>query len=248
MLLEAVRVRKIYGKKHQTVALKEVSFGINKGEFVAIMGESGSGKSTLLNIIATYDVPSAGYVLLNGSNLLSLEERELASFRRKEIGFVFQDFNVLNTFSNEENIILPLVLMGYTPKNIKTRLDEIVKKLGIEEILNKFPYEISGGQRQRVAIARALIGEPSIILADEPTGALDSKTSSNIMELFDVINRDGQTVLMVTHSIKSAAYATRVLFIKDGMVFHELYKGEKTNRQFESVISDSIARLSGEGW
>lgn len=232
-VLEVKNLKKTYGKgEAETEALSNVNFSVNKGEFIAIMGESGSGKTTLLNMISTLDNPTVGNVIINGKDVTNLKEKEVASFRRNELGFVFQDFNLLDTFSNRDNIYLPLVLSGYKYKEMRSRLSKIEKILGIENILEKYPYQVSGGQKQRVAIARAIITEPSMLLADEPTGALDSSSSQNILELFDSINREGQTILMVTHSVRSASYASRVMFIKDGIVFHELYKGE--NESLES--------------
>ena len=231
-ILEVKNLKKIYGKDGvKTEALSNVNFSVNKGEFIAIMGESGSGKTTLLNMISTLDNPTEGNVIINGKDITHLKEKEVASFRRNELGFVFQDFNLLDTFSNRENIYLPLVLSGYKHKEMKKRLDGIQDILGIRDLLEKYPYQVSGGQKQRIAIARAIITEPSILLADEPTGALDSSSSQNIMNLFESINKSGQTILMVTHSVRSASCANRVMFIKDGVVFHELYKGE--NESFE---------------
>lgn len=231
-ILDVKNLKKIYGKDGvKTEALSNVNFSVNKGEFIAIMGESGSGKTTLLNMISTLDNPTEGNIIINGKDITHLKEKEVARFRRNELGFVFQDFNLLDTFSNRDNIYLPLVLSGYKHKEMKKRLDGIQDILGIEDLLEKYPYQVSGGQKQRIAIARAIITVPSILLADEPTGALDSSSSQNIMNLFESINKRGQTILMVTHSVRSASYANRVMFIKDGVVFHELYKGE--NESFE---------------
>ena len=228
-------------------ALTNVSFHVEEGEFVAIMGESGSGKTTLLNILAGLDTPTGGRVLVNGRDLSAVPERELAAFRREQLGFVFQEFNLLDTFSVEDNIYLPLVLAQVNYREMEQRLKPIAEKLGITELLKKYPYEISGGQKQRVAVARALITNPRIILADEPTGALDSKATDELLRLFGEINRSGQTILMVTHSVKAASHAGRVLFIKDGEVFHQIYRGESTNEQLYQKISDSLTLLQAGG-
>ena len=248
-ILEVKNLKKIYGKDgSRTEALSNVNFSVNKGEFIAIMGESGSGKTTLLNMISTLDNPTEGNVVINGKDITYLKEKDVASFRRNELGFVFQDFNLLDTFSNRDNIYLPLVLSGYKHKEMRNRLNKIKDILGIGELLEKYPYQVSGGQKQRVAIARAIITHPSILLADEPTGALDSSSSQNIMELFESINEEGQTILMVTHSVRSAAYANRVMFIKDGVVFHELYKGENEGvEEFSERILQSQKVLNKRG-
>ena len=221
-------------------ALKNVSFEINKGEYVAIMGESGSGKTTLLNILATLDKPSGGQVFLEGKDLSALKDKNLAAFRRDNLGFVFQDFNLLDTFSLEDNIYLPLVLSGRKYPEMHEKLMPLAAKLGIDKLLKKYPYEVSGGQKQRCAVARALITNPKLILADEPTGALDSSSSDELLALFSNINAKGQTILMVTHSIKAASNASRVLFIKDGELFHQLYKGSDSNEVFYQKISDAL--------
>lgn len=248
MLLNIKNVKKVFGRgANQTVALKDMNFSINEGEFVAIMGESGSGKSTLLNIIATFDTPTEGSVTIGGQDLSMLKNKEVAKFRRDTLGFVFQDFNVLHTMSNKDNILMPLVLSNMKPNVMEERLSRLAPKLGILEHLEKFPNQISGGQQQRVAIARALISNPSLLLADEPTGALDSKTSTDIMNLFQDINKDNQTILMVTHSTIDAAYASRVVFIKDGILYHEIYRGDETQNDFQKRISDSLAMLSERG-
>lgn len=249
-LLKIQNVEKIYGKKGssvQTHALRNVNFEVNEGEFVSIMGESGSGKTTLLNIIATLDQPTNGTVQLNNLSLSSLKAKEIAAFRRERLGFVFQDFNVLNTFNNKDNILLPLVLSQKSVSEMNERLSEIAPILGIRELLDKYPYQISGGQRQRVAIARAIITNPDLLLADEPTGALDSKTAHKILELFQTLNERGQTILMVTHSIKAAAMSNRILFIKDGTVFHELYRGNDNEQAFQERIADAITALNQGG-
>ena len=224
-------------------ALKNVSFEINKGEYVAIMGESGSGKTTLLNILATLDKPSGGQVFLEEKDLSALKDKNLAAFRRDNLGFVFQDFNLLDTFSLEDNIYLPLVLSGRKYPEMHEKLMPLAAKLGIDKLLKKYPYEVSGGQKQRVAVARALITDPRLILADEPTGALDSTSSDELLKLFSEINRQGQTILMVTHSIKAACHASRVLFIRDGELFHQLYKGSSSNEEFYQQISDTLTMV-----
>lgn len=249
-ILEVNNLKKIYlslmgGNNVQ--ALTKVSFSVEEGEYVAIMGESGSGKTTLLNILAALDKPTSGEVLLNGKDITKIKERELESFRRKNLGFVFQDFNLLDTFSLQDNIFLPLVLSGEKFKEMDNKLKPIAKKLGITDILGKYPYEISGGQKQRAAVARALIINSKLILADEPTGALDSRATDGLLKLFSEINGDGQTILMVTHSIKAASHAKRVLFIKDGEVFHQLYKGNMNNEQMYQKISDTLSIIATGG-
>lgn len=230
-LLDVRNLKKVYTTRlgsNQVQALSNVNFSVEQGEYVAIMGESGSGKTTLLNILASLDRPTGGEVILNGKNTVDIKEKELSAFRRKNLGFVFQDFNLLDTFSLQDNIFLPLVLSGEKYDSMQEKLKPIAKELGIESILGKFPYEVSGGQKQRAAVARALITNPQIILADEPTGALDSKSTDQLLELFSKINGRGQTILMVTHSTKAASKAGRVLFIKDGEVFHQIYKASMT--------------------
>lgn len=246
MLLEVNNLKKVYSTKlstNKTEALKNVNFAVNEGDYVAIMGESGSGKSTLLNILATFDKPTAGNVLLNNLDLNKLKDKDLAAFRRDNLGFVFQDFNLLDNFSVKDNILLPLVLANKKYSDMKSRLDKITKPLGIAEIVDKYPYEISGGQKQRVAVARAIITNPKLILADEPTGALDSKSTDQLLEVFDKLNSVGQTIIMVTHSVKTASRAKRVLFIKDGVVFHEIRKGEQNNTQMYQKINDALTLL-----
>lgn len=211
------------------------------------MGESGSGKTTLLNILAALDKPTSGSVKLAGKELSVIKESGIAAFRRDNLGFVFQDFNLLDTFSLEDNIYLPLVLAGLKHNEMKKRLVPIANQLGITDLLKKYPYEVSGGQKQRAAVARALITEPKIVLADEPTGALDSKASDELLRLFSQINDIGQTILMVTHSVKAASHAGRVLFIKDGEVFHQLYRGSSTNEEFYQKISDTLTLLATGG-
>lgn len=249
-LLEVQHVQKIYTTRFggtQVQALSNVSFSVEEGEYVAIMGESGSGKTTLLNILAALDRPTAGEVLLEGRPLSAIRERDLAAFRRSHLGFVFQDFNLLDTFSLQDNIYLPLVLAGRPYRELKARLDPIARQLGILELLDKYPYEVSGGQKQRAAVARALITHPRLILADEPTGALDSRSTDELLDLFGQINRQGQTILMVTHSVKAASHAGRVLFIKDGQVFHQLYRGWCTDEQLYQKIADTLTMLQAGG-
>lgn len=248
--LEVRHVQKIYttrfgGTKVQ--ALTDVNFTVEKGEYVAIMGESGSGKTTLLNILAALDKPTGGEVVLDGRPLSTIPEREIAAFRRSQLGFVFQEFNLLDTFTLEDNIYLPLVLAGKSYDEMHSRLEPIAKRLGITELLKKYPYEISGGQKQRAAVARALITEPRMILADEPTGALDSKSTDELLRLFTEVNALGQTILMVTHSVKAASSAKRVLFIKDGEVFHQIYRGADTDSQLYQKISETLTLLATGG-
>lgn len=249
-LLEVTGLRKVYTTRfggNQVEALKNVNFSVEQGEYVAIMGESGSGKTTLLNNLASLDRPTAGKIILDGRDFSQISEKDVADFRRDNLGFVFQDFNLLDTFSLEDNIYLPLVLAGVSYKEMHMKLIPIAKSLGITELLKKYPYEVSGGQKQRAAVARALITEPKLILADEPTGALDSKSSDELLKLFGEINRAGQTILMVTHSVKAASCAGRVLFIKDGEVFHQLYRGDCTDDQMYQKISDTLAMLQTGG-
>lgn len=246
-VLQVNNLKKIYTTRfgnNQVQALSHVCFSVEDGEFVAIMGESGSGKTTLLNILASLDKPTSGEVLLNGKNILLIGEKEISRFRRENLGFVFQDFNLLDTFSIKDNIFLPLVLSGTSEREMEQRIKPIAKQLNIEEILRKFPYEVSGGQKQRAAVARALITNPQLILADEPTGALDSHAADLLMRMFDDINALGQTILMVTHSIKAASHANRVLFIKDGEVFHQIYRGDMNNEQMYSMVSDVLATVT----
>ena len=249
-LLEVKNVKKIYTTRfgsNQVEALRDVNFTVERGEYVAIMGESGSGKTTLLNILAALDKPTEGKVYLKDRDLGKLKEKEIATFRRQNLGFVFQDFNLLDTFSLKDNIFLPLVLSGKKYSEMEKRLKPIAEKLGIEKLLEKYPYEVSGGQKQRAAIARALITKPQLILADEPSGALDSKAADSLMNLFTTINQEGQTIVMVTHSVKAASSAKRVLFIKDGKVFHQLYRGNLTNEEMYERISDTLKILTTGG-
>lgn len=249
-ILEVNNLRKIYTTRfggQRTEALKNVSFSADQGEYVAIMGESGSGKTTLLNILAALDKPTSGSVSIDGMELTSIKEADVSQYRRDNIGFVFQDFNLLDTFTIEDNIYLPLVLAGLNYDKMKSRLTPIASQLGIAGILRKYPYEVSGGQKQRAAVARALITKPKIIFADEPTGALDSRATDELLRLFTEINAGGQTILMVTHSVKAASSAGRVLFIKDGEVFHQIYRGTNTNEQLYQRISDSLTMLATGG-
>ena len=248
--LEVNHVKKIYSTrfgKNKVQALENVSFSVERGEYVAIMGESGSGKTTLLNILASLDKPTSGEVLLEGKNIVNLREKEISSFRRKNLGFVFQDFNLLDTFNLRDNIFLPLVLAGEDYREMEQKIRPIAMKLRISEILDKYPYEVSGGQKQRAAVARALITGPKLVLADEPTGALDSRAAGELLELFQEINEDGQTILMVTHSIAAASHAGRVLFLRDGEVYHQLYRGEMSFEQMFAKVSDTLTMLTTGG-
>jgi putative ABC transport system ATP-binding protein len=249
-LLKVSNVKKIYNMKlrmQQCVALNHVSFDVSEGEFVAIMGPSGSGKTTLLNIIASLDSATEGDVMLDGKSFSSIRNRELSEFRRKHLGFVFQDFNLLDTFSIKDNILLPLVLSQTPIAEMERRIIPIAKMLGIEKLLAKFPYEVSGGEKQRAAVARAVITEPRLILADEPTGALDSKSSANLLGSFHALNMDGKTILMVTHSAFAASYASRVLFIRDGEIFSQIYRGDNDNHAFFERIVANLSVLSDGG-
>ena len=249
-MLEVNNLKKIYTTRfggNNVQALTNVCFTVEQGEYVAIMGESGSGKTTLLNILAALDKPTSGEVLLNGRNIVEIREKDISAFRRDNLGFVFQDFNLLDTFSVQDTIFLPLVLAGKSFDEMSRRLQPIATKLGIRDILNKYPYEISGGQKQRTAVARALITDPQLILADEPTGALDSKATDRLLKLFEEINADGQTILMVTHSVKAASHAKRVLFIKDGEVFHQLYRANMTEDEMYGKIADTLTLLQKGG-
>ena len=250
MVLDVKNIKKIYTTRlggNSVQALSSVNFSVEKGEYVAIMGESGAGKTTLLNILAALDKPSNGDVILNGNSLVQMKEKELAKFRRNNLGFVFQDFNLLDTFSLKDNIFLPLVLSGKRYHEMQEKLTPIAAKLGISDILEKYPYEVSGGQKQRAAVARALITEPQLILADEPTGALDSHSADSLLELFAQLNEEGQTILMVTHSTKAASHAKRVLFMKDGEVFHQIYKGNQSNEDMFEKISATLTTMAKGG-
>lgn len=249
-ILEVKSLKKIYTTRfggNQVQALKDVCFSVEQGEYVAIMGESGSGKTTLLNILAALDKPTDGEILLDGKSLTKVKEKEISAFRRDNLGFVFQDFNLLDTFTLQDNIFLPLVLAGKSFEEMDSKLKFIAKKLGIEDILAKYPYEVSGGQKQRAAVARALITGPKLILADEPTGALDSKAADGLLRLFNEVNAEGQTILMVTHSTKAASHADRVLFIKDGEVFHQMYRGNHTKEEMYQKISDTLTLITTGG-
>ena len=249
-LLEIRHVKKIYTTRfggNQVTALRDVNFAVEDGEYVAIMGESGAGKTTLLNILAALDKPSSGKVLLDGHDITQISDKELSAFRRDHLGFVFQDFNLLDTFSLRDNIYLPLVLAGRPYKEMENRLLPIAERLGITELLEKYPYEVSGGQKQRAAVARALITNPRLILADEPTGALDSHTTDSLLSLFGAINEGGQTLLMVTHSVKAASHAGRVLFLRDGEVYHQLYRGNMSFEEMFAKVSDTLTMLTTGG-
>ena len=249
-LLEVNNLKKIYTTRFggaSVQALRDVSFSVEQGEYLAIMGESGSGKTTLLNILAALDKPTSGEVLLSGRSITTIPDREICAFRRDNLGFVFQDFNLLDTFNLRDNIFLPLVLAQKPYPEMRARLLPIAEKLRIEDILDKFPYEVSGGQKQRAAVARALITEPQLVLADEPTGALDSRATDELLGLFGEINRAGQTIVMVTHSVKAASHASRVLFIKDGEVFHQLYRANLPHEEMYARISDTLTMLQNEG-
>lgn len=246
VLLEVKNVKKVYTTRlggNKVQALEDVNFSVEQGEYVAIMGESGSGKTTLLNIMASLDKPTGGQVILAGKNMADIRQKEICAFRRDNLGFVFQDFNLLDTLSLRDNIFLPLVLAGRDYRSMEERLLPLAKKLSITEILEKYPYEVSGGQKQRAAVARALITRPQIVFADEPTGALDSKASDKLLRIFADVNRDGQTILMVTHSIQAASRAGRVLFIKDGTVFNQIYRGALNDEEMYRKISDSLTVL-----
>ena len=249
-ILNVTGLKKVYTTRFggsQVTALRQVDFSVEEGEYVAIMGESGSGKTTLLNILAALDKPTAGRVELDGRDMSAVRESDAAAFRRDNLGFVFQEFNLLDTFTLRDNIYLPLVLAGRPYRELKDRLDPIARQLGILELLDKYPYEVSGGQKQRAAVARALITHPRLILADEPTGALDSRSTDELLDLFGQINRQGQAILMVTHSVKAASHAGRVLFIKDGQVFHQLYRGQCTDEQLYQKIADTLTMLQAGG-
>ena len=249
-ILDVQHVKKTYTTRFggsRVQALRDVSFKVERGEYVAIMGESGSGKTTLLNILAALDRPTSGDVVLNGRSLNSIREKEIAAFRRDNLGFVFQDFNLLDTFSLRDNIYLPLVLAGRRVLDMEAAISPIAKLLGITELLEKYPYEVSGGQKQRAAVARALITKPQLVLADEPTGALDSRATDQLLELFNQVNRSGQTILMVTHSTKAASHASRVLFIRDGAIFHQIYRGDSSDEMLYQKISDTLTLLATGG-
>lgn len=249
-ILEVTGLRKVYTTRfggNKVEALRNVNFTVEDGEYVAVMGESGSGKTTLLNILAALDKPTAGRVVLDGQELGSVPESRIAAFRRDNLGFVFQEFNLLDTFTLEDNIFLPLVLAGVSVQEMRSRLGRVAEQLGIGELLKKYPYEVSGGQKQRAAVARAIITNPKLVLADEPTGALDSRSTDELLRVFGKINETGRTIVMVTHSVKAASHASRVLFIRDGEIFHQLYRGEQRNEQFYQKISDTLTMLATGG-
>ena len=245
-ILEVKNLKKVYTTRFGSVkvqALNDVNFSVEEGEYVAIMGESGSGKTTLLNILASLDKATSGQVLLRGQNITEIKHKEICAFRREHLGFVFQEFNLLDTLSLKDNIFLPMVLSGEDYTKMEQRLMPLAKRLLIDDVLEKYPYEVSGGQKQRAAACRALITEPDIILADEPTGALDSRASGKLLKLFEEVNAEGQTILMVTHSIQAASYAGRVLFIKDGCVYHQIYRGDQSKDAMYKMISDALTVL-----
>ncbi len=249
VLLEVKNLKKVYTTRmggNKVQALENVNFSVEQGEYVAIMGESGSGKTTLLNIMASLDKPTGGQVILSGKNMADIKQKELCAFRRDNLGFVFQDFNLLDSLSLKDNIFLPLVLAGCNVAEMEKRIIPLAKKLGIDSLLEKYPYEVSGGQKQRAAVARALITRPQILLADEPTGALDSKASDKLLRIFADVNGEGQTILMVTHSIQAASRAGRVMFIKDGSVFNQIYRGQMTDEEMYRKISDTLTILQTE--
>ena len=249
-VLEVNHIKKVYKTRmggEEITALRDVHFSVEKGEFVAIMGESGSGKTTLLNILASLDTPTVGTVLVGGKDYSTLKDDERAIFRRTNLGFIFQDFNLLDNFTIEDNIRLPLVLAGENHKSMDQKVVPMARSLGIDQLLKKYPYEVSGGQKQRTAVARALITRPSILLADEPTGALDSRSTTNLLQQLCEINRSGQTILMVTHSNVAASYASRVMFIKDGEVFHQIYRGDMTRNEMLDKICDAVTVLMRGG-
>ncbi len=248
-ILEVKNLKKIYKTKLSSTvveALRDIEFSVKKGEFIGVMGESGSGKSTLLNLIATIDSPTSGEIILDGNNISTSSDREMAEFRRKNLGFVYQEFNLLNSLNNKDNILLPLVLANESVASMESKLYPIAEALNIREIIKKYPYEISGGQKQRVAVARAIITNPKLLLADEPTGALDSNSSMELLNLFEEINRRGQTILMVTHSAMAASRASRVLFIKDGIIFYDIYKGNLNNEEmYNKIVKTQMMLLAG---
>ena len=249
-ILEAVNIKKIYKTRlggNQVEALSNINFSVEAGEFVAIMGESGSGKTTMLNILAALDTPTSGEIFLDGTSFSNIKEKQRAAFRRNNLGFVFQDFNLLDTFTLEDNILLPLVLAGSDYASMQEKLKPLADSLGITDLLKKYPYEVSGGQKQRAAVARALITSPKLLLADEPTGALDSKASIKLLDQFETINHTGQTILMVTHSVRAACHASRVLFIKDGVVYHQIYRGNSNKDEMYKKINDTLTALLSGG-
>ncbi|WP_055070391.1 ABC transporter ATP-binding protein [Clostridium massiliamazoniense] len=248
-ILKVNKVEKYYGNKSNiTKALNNISFEVEKGEFVGIMGPSGSGKTTLLNCISTIDKITAGNIVINGTEITNLKGRKLEKFRRDELGFIFQDFNLLDTLTTYENIALALTIQGRKPSEVDSLIKEVTKKLDIDKLLNKYPYEMSGGQKQRVASARAIVTNPSLILADEPTGALDSKSARMLLDSFENLNKEMQaTILMVTHDAFTASYAHRIFFIKDGEIFKELVRGNDSRKEFFNKIMEVVTLLGGEG-
>lgn len=248
-ILKVNKVEKYYGNKGNiTKALNNISFEVEKGEFVGIMGPSGSGKTTLLNCISTIDKITAGNIVINGTEITNLKGRKLEKFRRDELGFIFQDFNLLDTLTTYENIALALTIQGKKPSDIDKSIKEVTKKLDIDKLLDKYPYEMSGGQKQRVASARAIVTNPSLILADEPTGALDSKSARMLLDSFENLNKEMQaTILMVTHDAFTASYAHRIFFIKDGEIFKELVRGNDSRKEFFNKIMEVVTLLGGEG-
>lgn len=244
-LLKINHLQKVFNENqpNQVEALKDISLNVEKGDFIAIMGESGAGKSTILNIIATLEKATSGQIVLNGTDLMTLKEKKRAQFRREHLGFIFQQFNLLDTLTNKDNIFLPLVLSKVKYSEMEKRITPIAQQLGITKLLDRYPYEISGGQKQRIAVARALITDPELILADEPTGALDSANSERLLRLFQTINQNGQTIMMVTHSVLAASYSKKVIFIKDGIIFHELNRGQNSENQFLSQISQATMAI-----
>lgn len=248
-LLNLNHIQRTFGanSSHPVTALQDIDFSVDQGEYLAIMGESGAGKSTLLNIIATLDKATSGSATLNGQDLGELDRDAAARFRREHLGFVFQEFNLLDSLTNRDNIYLPLVLAKAKPAEMEQRLQPLAQRLQIEKIIDHYPVESSGGQQQRVAIARALITTPDILLADEPTGALDSNTSQEILTLFDEVNHNGQTIIMVTHSATAASHAKRTLFIKDGRIYHELFRGDLRLKEYQDQISNTMIALTNGG-
>lgn len=247
-VLEVINIEKYYGNKSNlTKAIDNISFNVNKGEFVGIMGASGSGKTTLLNTISTIDKVTAGHILINGEDITKLKGNKLNKFRREELGFIFQDFNLLDTLTAYENIAIALTIQKVNAREIEKRVNDIAEKLGIKGILKKYPYQVSGGQKQRIASARAIITNPKLVLADEPTGALDSKSARQLLENFEFLNHKmNATIVMVTHDAFTASYANRILFIKDGKIFNELVKGTDTRKQFFERIIEVQTLLGGD--
>jgi len=246
-ILQAKNVQKIYGSKgNQYKALEDINLEIKEGEFIGIMGPSGAGKSTLLNILSTIDTPTSGDIIIADQNIVRMKEEKLSDFRRNQLGFIFQDYNLLDTLTVKENILLPLALSKVPAKEIKARVEEIADTFGIRDILNKYPYHISGGQKQRTAASRAIVANPSLILADEPTGALDSKSATSLLESLTALNEHNQsTIMMVTHDAFAASFCKRILFIKDGRIFAEIHKMQKSRQEFFQKIMDVLASLGG---